>query len=269
MPIELNNAAAPPLTFLRFASRKFNRIVYDIGAQTSLAARAFSFILRGRVDLKDLTQQLLFIGNRSLSIVFLISYFTGLVMALQFLVGLGRFGLKAYVGQLIGLAMFRELGPVLTSLMIAARVGSGIAAEIGSMVVTEQVLAIEAIGANPVQKLVVPRLLATLIATPLLVIVADVVGILGGMFISMREAGINARFYIDQIKNTVLIDDFVSGVAKSVFFGFFIAIIACYQGLRARGGTEGVGKATTHAVVYSSITIFISDFFLTKLILYF
>jgi phospholipid/cholesterol/gamma-HCH transport system permease protein len=153
--------------------------------------------------------------------------------------------------------------------MIAARVGSGIAAELGSMVVTEQVLAIEAMGANPVQKLVVPRLLATVIAMPILVVIADIMGVIGGMLICVREAAVSPRFYLDQIRNTLLVEDFTSGIAKAAFFGFFIAIISCYQGLMTHGGTEGVGRATTRAVVYSSITIFVSDFFLTKLILYF
>ena len=152
--------------------------------------------------------------------------------------------------------------------MIAARVGSSIAAELGSMVVTEQVLAIEAMGANPIQKLVVPRVLATTIATPLLTIMACLIGTLGGMVIMIKQAGITPQFYIDQVRNSLLMEDFTSGVVKALFFGFFIGIISCYQGLETSGGTEGVGAATTRAVVLSCITIFVSDFFLTKLILY-
>ncbi len=153
--------------------------------------------------------------------------------------------------------------------MIAARVGSGIAAEMGSMVVTEQVLAIEAMGANPIHKLVVPRMIATVIACPLLATIADAVGTIGGMIITVAEAGVTTDFYINQITNTVLLRDYLSGIFKTLFFGYFIAIIACYQGLQTSGGTEGVGKATTKAVVQSSIMIFVSDFFLTKLFLYF
>jgi len=209
------------------------------------------------------------VGNKSLSIVSLIAIFTGMVFALQFSVGLGRFGLKMYVGQVIGIAIMRELGPVLTSLMVAARVGSGIAAEIGSMVVTEQVLAIEAMGSNPVAKLVVPRVLACVLATPLLTLVACALGVLGGMVITIMEAGVSVRFFMDQIWRSIVYEDFFSGLGKTVFFGFFIAIIACYQGLNTSGGTEGVGHSTTKAVVYSSILVFVSDFFLTKMFLLF
>jgi phospholipid/cholesterol/gamma-HCH transport system permease protein len=234
-----------------------------------LAAQAVRGLFVYRLAVRELIRQLIAIGNRSFSLVALIALFTGLVLALQLSVGLGRFGLKLYVGQVVGLAIFRELGPVLTALMMAARVGSGIAAELGSMVVTEQVLAIEAMGASPMQKLVVPRVLATVIATPLLAVMANVIGVLGGMIITIREAGVTPRFYIDQVRNSLLMEDFVSGVTKAAFFGFFIAIISCYQGLNTIGGTEGVGRATTRAVVISATTIFVSDFFLTKIFLYF
>lgn len=258
-----------PASYIPVLGKRFNLAANAVGGISILAWRSLTGVFRYRFEARELLNQLLNIGNHSLSIVLLIAFFTGLVIALQLVVGLGRFGLKLYVGQVVGLAVFRELGPVLTALMVAARVGSGIAAELGSMVVTEQVLAIEAIGANPIQKLVVPRMLATVIATPVLAIIADVIGTLGGMIITVREAGVTPRFYIDQICNTLILEDFTSGVAKAAFFGFFIAVISCYQGLNTTGGTEGVGRATTRAVVLSSITIFVSDFFLTKLILYF
>lgn len=242
--------------------------VTHLGGITNLAAKTFIGIFKYRFDFKELIRQFAIIGNRSFTIVFLIAIFTGMVIALQLSIGLGRYGLKLNVGQIVGLAIFRELGPVLTCLMVAARVGSGIAAELGSMVVTEQVLAIEAMGANPVQKLVLPRVMATIIACPLLTIIADLVGTFGGMIITVREAGVTVRFYIDQIRTTVLLEDFMSGLAKTIFFGFAIAIIACYEGLKTTGGTEGVGQATTRAVVFASIVIFISDFFLTKLLVY-
>lgn len=264
-----NNSILFPITFLETVGRRFDAAMHVVGGIASLGARSVAGVFRYRLEFRELMRQFLVIGNHSFSIVALIGFFTGLVIALQLAVGLGRFGLKLYVGQVVGLAIFRELGPVLSALMVAARVGSGIAAELGSMAVTEQVLAIEAMGANPIRKLVVPRMLATVIATPILAVMADIVGIIGGMIICVREAGITPRFYIDQIRNTIIMDDFLSGVAKAAFFGFFIAIIACYQGLNTRGGTEGVGRATTRAVVLSSITIFVSDFFLTKLILYF
>lgn len=238
-----------------------------LGGLSYLSVKTLVHLFRYRLDVSSVIYQIRFIGNRSLSLVTLVAIFTGMVMALQLSVGLGRFGLKIYVGQVIGLAIVRELGPVLTCLMIAARVGSGIAAELGSMVVTEQVLAIEAMGANPISKLVVPRVLACVIAAPLLAVLAIFIGILGGMAITLMEAGVTWRFYLDQILSTVIMQDFVQGIGKTFFFGFFIALIACYQGLQTTGGTEGVGKATTRAVVYSAVMIFVLDFFLTKLFL--
>lgn len=255
-------------TGLEVLGQRFMAAMKLTGEFSLLAMRSFVAMVRYRPAGRELLQQFYAIGNKSFSIVALIALFTGLVMALQLTVGLGRFGLKLYVGQVVGLAVFRELAPVLTALMIAARVGSGIAAELGSMVVTEQVLAIEAMGANPLQKLVVPRIVATAIMTPLLAIMADVIGILGGMVITVREAGISPRFYFDQIRQTLVMDDFVSGVIKAFFFGILVAIISCQRGLATSGGTEGVGRSTTSAVVVSAVAIFVSDFFLTKLILY-
>lgn len=238
-----------------------------LGGVSLLSVKAFVGLFRYRVSFSDLIYQLFTIGNRSISLIALVALFTGMVMALQLAVGLGRFGLKLYIGQVIGLAIVRELGPVLTCLMLAARVSSGIAAELGSMVVTEQVLAIEAMGANPIAKLVVPRVLSCLIAAPILTVMADFIGIFGGMGIAIMESGVTAHFYFDQILKTVDLQDFIQGVGKTFFFGFFMAVIACYQGLKTTGGTEGVGKATTQSVVYSAVMIFISDFFLTKLFL--
>ena len=256
-------------SFFKSTGKKFLSAVTIVGEISALAINTFRVFFTYKLAWKEVIRQFIQIGNRSFSIVSLIAFFTGLVIALQLSVGLGRFGLKLYVGQIVGLAIFRELGPVLTALMIAARVGSGIAAELGSMAVTEQVLAIEAMGANPVQKLVVPRVLATMIAAPILTAMADAIGVLGGMIISVREAGVTPKFYIDQVSRSLIMDDFFSGVVKAIFFGFFVSIISCYEGLNTHGGTEGVGRQTTRAVVYSSITIFVSDFFLTKLILYF
>jgi len=258
-----------PVAYLGALGLRFINFVGVIGGMARLSVQAFVCMFTYRPHFREIFRQFAMIGNRSFTIVFLIAIFTGMVIALQLAVGLGRFGLKIYIGQIVGLAIFRELGPVLTCLMIAARVGSGIAAEMGSMVVTEQVLAIEAMGANPVHKLVVPRMIATIVAAPILATIADLVGVIGGMIITMSEAGVTPQFYMDQITNTVILRDYVSGIFKTLFFGYFIAIIACYQGLQTSGGTEGVGKSTTKAVVQSSIMIFISDFFLTKLFLYF
>lgn len=238
-----------------------------IGGLAWLGYKTFLNLFRGRFDFSAFLYQLRAIGNRSFSLIALVAVFTGMVMALQLAVGLGRFGLKLYIGQVISLAIVRELGPVLTCLMIASRVGSGIAAELGSMVVTEQVLAIEAMGANPIAKLVVPRVLACVVAAPLLSAMAIFIGMLGGMLVTLTEAGVTWRFYIDQVTTTLIMDDYIQGIGKTFFFGLAVSLIACYQGLQTTGGTEGVGKATTHAVVYSAVSIFVLDFFLTKLFL--
>ncbi|MBI2345843.1 MAG: ABC transporter permease [Deltaproteobacteria bacterium] len=239
--------------------------VYHTGGIARLVTRTARVIFRSRWDHREIVRQCFVIGNRSLAIVALTGLFTGMVLALQFTIGLGRFGLKLYTAQVVGLALTRELAPVLTSLMVAARVGSGIAAELGSMMVTEQVLAIEAMGADPIQRLVAPRLIATMITTPLLTVFANAIGVFGGMVITVGEAGVTPTFYMQQIWRTVVTEDFVHGLAKTVFFAGCIASIACYQGLTTYGGTEGVGRSTTRAVVYASIVIFIADFFLTKL----
>jgi phospholipid/cholesterol/gamma-HCH transport system permease protein len=241
----------------------------SLGGMALMSLQTLRSLFRYRFPLKPFLEACEFVGVRSLNLIGVIALFTGMVLALQFAVGLERFGLKTYVGQVVGVSIIRELGPVLTSLMVAARVGSGIASELGSMVVTEQVLAIEALGANPVHKLVLPRVLATTWMTPILVVAADIIGVLGGMWIAYIEAGVTPRYYLEQVQRTVAIDDFFSGLSKSVFFGFFIGIISCYRGLQTKGGTVGVGEATTHAVVYSSLVVFISDFFLTKLFILF
>lgn len=257
-----------PREFLISIGERFLSMMLLIGGMARLAGNALLATIRRPLAIGELVHQFVSIGNRSFGIVSLIAIFTGMVIALQLVVGLGRFGLQLYVGQIIGLAIFRELGPVLTSLMIAARVGSGIAAELGSMVVTEQVLAIEAMGANPVQKLVVPRVIACLVSAPLLTAMADLIGAFGGGIITCLEAGVTMNFYIDQLQRTIFLEDFFSGLFKAAFFGFFIAVIACFHGLRTTGGTEGVGKSTTRAVVHASVTVFILDFFLTKLFLH-
>lgn len=204
---------------------------------------------------------------RSTPLVAITALFTGMVLSLQTAFALGRFGARPYVGSIVGLAIVRELGPVLAALMVGGRVGAGITSEIGSMTVTEQVDAIRAMGADPVQKLVVPRVLATTIGLPLLTFMAIVLGILGGMLVADLQYGIGPNFYMQTITTTVTLGDFLSGVAKTFVFGWIVAMVGCHVGLRTTGGTRGVGRATTQAVVAASIAILISDFFLTKLLL--
>jgi phospholipid/cholesterol/gamma-HCH transport system permease protein len=211
-----------------------------------------------------LIQQVDQLGVRSISIAGVAAIFTGLVLALQTAYGLGRFGAKAYVGIIVALSVVRELGPVLTALLVGGRVGSGITAEIGSMKVTEQIDAMRAMGANPIKKLVVPRVLSMMLVLPLLTVMADILGIMGGMVISKHEFDVDYRLYYNTVARNLTLADIVSGLGKTVVFGFIIAIVGCYKGLETAGGTEGLGKATTATVVTSAIIVLISDFFLTK-----
>jgi phospholipid/cholesterol/gamma-HCH transport system permease protein len=238
-----------------------------LGGVSMLALRTLSRTFHRPFPFSATVYQIEEIGVRSLGIALITALAVGMVMALQFAYGLGRFGAKPYVGPVVALSIVRELGPVLTALMVGGRIGSGMAAELGSMKVTEQIDAILALGADPIRKLIVPRVVATVIILPLLVVLADFVGILGGMAISLMEMDVSAVFYLDSVLSAVKLHDFFSGLGKSVFFGFFIAIISCHQGMTAAGGTEGVGRATTRAVVLSSTLVLVSDFFLTKLFL--
>jgi len=201
------------------------------------------------VNIGELSRQIVKLGRDSLPIVLLTGIFTGMVLALQTAYGLQRFGAKDYVGNVVSLAMVRELGPVLTALMLCGRVGAGIAAELGSMVVTEQVDAIRALGASPISKLVTPRILAALLAVPALVVFADVIGIYGGGLVAVQELDQTAFRYKSAILYTIVIRDVIDGLIKSAVFGVLFVSIACYKGLNTKGGTEGVGTATTSSVV--------------------
>ncbi len=234
------------------------------GGVSILALQTFYYTFSRPFNIKAIILQMDFIGVKSISIVGLTALSSGMVMALQTAYGLGRFGAKSYVGVIVSLSLVRELGPILTALMVGGRVGSGITAEIGAMNVTEQIDAIKALGANPVKKLVVPRVAAAILVLPILTLFADIIGITGGMIISQIEFGISPYAYYDSVIKFLKMSDIFSGIGKSLFFGFVIAIVGCYQGMITSGGTEGVGLSTTVTVVTVSIVILISDFFLTK-----
>lgn len=234
-----------------------------LGLLAHEVVRCLSKRWEGRLILEQMEH----IGVRSLSIVTLTALFMGMVLALQMGNYLARFGAKSYVGRILAVTLLREMGPVLTALMIGGRVGAGITAEIGSMKVTEQIDAMRSMGVSPIQKLVLPRLFALLVMLPLLTVLAHFVGILGGLFISVFELNVSADFYLNSIVQFIRFQDLFSGLAKTIFFAFFIAIIASYNGLEATGGADGVGRATTKTVVTASITTLVSDFFLTKLFL--
>ena len=218
---------------------------------------------------REIIMQMDSIGVGSLMIISLTGAFTGSILALQTSATLKTFGATAVTGALVMTSLVREMGPVLASLMIAGRVGSSIAAELGSMVVSDQVDAMRALGTDPVKKLVWPRLLALLVMTPALTLVADIVGALGGWLVATSLMNVASSVYINAAKNALTYNDIVGGILKPVVFGFIIAIVSCRAGLRTRGGTVGVGRSTTQAVVLSDILILAADFFLGKLILAF
>ena len=224
----------------------------------------------------DLFQQMDTVGVASLWIVILTGLFTGMVLALQSAVEMERFGATIYIGRLVGATTVRELGPVLTALMVTGRAGSGMAAQLGSMEVTEQVDALETMGVNPIRRLVVPRLLAGVIMMPILTVITDLVSIVGGLLIAVVKLDLSATLYLQSVWATLqqtgfvfryVPIDFVQGLVKPVAFGGIMALTACYYGLRTRGGTEGVGRSATKAVVTSSVLILATDYFLTQVLI--
>ena len=216
----------------------------------------------------DTLTQMDSIGVGSLGIVLVTSFFIGGVMVLQTAAQFERFGETALTGDVVSLALIRELAPVITALLVAGRNASGIASELGSMVVTEQVDAMRALGTDPVRKLVTPRVVAMVLMLPLLVAVSDFIGLVGGSMMAYFSLRLGAVQFWTRAINTLEFGDLVQGMAKPIAFGYVIATVACYQGLRVKGGTQGVGRATTTAVVVSSVVVLIVDFFLAKLLLY-
>src|SRR2546421_6522805 len=206
-------------------------------------------------------------GVRSLGVALTAAIFTGMVFAIQSAVNMARFGAEAYVGPIAALAILRELGPVLTAILVGGKVASGITAELGSMRVTEQIDALRTLGVNFIKRLIVPRVLASLLVFPLLTVLSDVVGVLGGMSITYAERGTDMWAYWNTTTYWVVPRDFLMGVGKSFFFGGIVMLIGCYNGLSTSGGTEGLGRATTATVVQVTMGVIVSDFFLTKLML--
>lgn len=245
----------------------FSGFFFYVGGIAELSVSTFTSYIKPPYDIHTVTAHMKDFGIKSLPIAMITSVFTGGVLALQLSYSLANFGAKTFVGAVVGVALVRELGPVLTSLLVGGRVGAGITAEIGSMNIAEQIDAMRSLGANPLRKLVGPKVLACMLVFPLLTMLADFLGIIGGMAICALEIKLDFGFYINNVKMAVTFEDAMSGVAKTVFFGFFVSIVACYQGLNTTGGTEGLGKATTSTVVISLIVILISDFFLTKIFL--
>jgi phospholipid/cholesterol/gamma-HCH transport system permease protein len=251
----------------RTRSRLEQSFLY-MGEITDLAVQTVQQAFRpGGIERALLIAQFDQVGVRSISIVAITSLFIGMVLALQTAYSLAEFGGKLFIGKVVSLSLVRELAPVLMSLMVGGRVGAGMAAEIGTMKVTEQIDALRALATNPVRKLVVPRVMATTLMFPLLTVISFALGILGGLIIAVTALNLSTNFYMRSVIDTIKYNDLASGIGKTFFFGFAIGLIACYNGLRTSGGADGVGRSTTVTVVTGAITVLILDFFLTKLFL--
>lgn len=258
------------IRWLRFVDRfgrKGQGALEYLGGLADMTGQAIAGCFTKPFYRSELVHQMDELGVKSLSITGITALFTGMVLALQSAYSLEAFGGKMFIGRVVALSLVRELGPVLTALMVGGRVGSGITAEIGSMTVTEQVDALRAMAISPIRRLVVPRVAATVIMMPVLTAIADLLGILGGLIIAIVELQMTVADYVTSIWQQLHISDITSGLAKTVFFGLEIAAIGCYNGLQVEGGAAAVGRATTRTVVAASICVLVSDFFLTKLFL--
>src|SRR5713101_6241463 len=246
-----------------FAKQK----VQSVQEYAEIGSRAVSNLFARPRYFADMTQQADLIGWGSLPIVILTGFFTGAALAQNSASTLQRFGSLSLIGQLVSLGMVRELGPVITGLMVAGRNASGMASELGSMVVTEQIDAMRALGTDPMKKLVTPRVLATVFMLFFLTIISDLVGLAGGSMVARILLGLDTRQYWSNAWETLVFEDVFMGLVKPVLFGFIIATVGCYYGLSARGGTQGVGRATTQAVVAASVLILVVDFFVTQFLM--
>jgi phospholipid/cholesterol/gamma-HCH transport system permease protein len=253
----MDQVALPLLAFLI-------ETVNFIGGLGILTHQVVRETFSGKTYWKLIAEQIFQVGYRSLPLILITSGSIGMVMSLQFGLGLEKFGGKLYVPKLVAATFLREMGPMFTSLMLAARVGAGIASEIGSMVVTQQIDAIRALGTSPIKKIVIPRVIACLIVLPILATLSNIVGNLGGLIVGATELNLDPNFYYIKIMSTATLDDYLSGFGKTFFFANFISLPACYFGLNVKNGAKEVGIATTKAVVVASIMILIGDFFLSK-----
>lgn len=238
----------------------------EVGDGALLLMKMVLGIFQPPLRSKNLLSQMVNIGVDTLPIVSVMAIFTGMVLATQTYMKLRVFELESWVGSVVGAAMTRELGPVLTAIIVAGRCGSSTAAELGTMKVTEQIDALESMAIDPVKYLATPRLLASLVMLPVLTIFADFIGILGGYLVSVFKFGIKGEIYIENTIEWIDQKDIWTGLIKAFFFGGIISLVSCQRGLRAYGGAEGVGRVTTQAVVFSSILILISDYFLTVIL---
>jgi len=237
--------------------------IEKIGQIIILFYSTLKWLIMPPFEIKNILKQMLEIGINSLPVVLITAIFTGMVLALQSYTGFKRFGAEGLVASVVALSMTRELGPVLTALIVAGRAGAAMAAELGTMRVTEQIDALETLATNPVKYLVVPRFFSGVIMLPCLTVIADIVGIIGGYLVTVVFLGANAATYMRMTWDYLEMQDIYNGLIKAFFFGASLSLISCYKGFYTEGGAEGVGKATTGAVVLSFMTILVSDYFLS------
>lgn len=246
-------------------SKRIEKFLFFLGGLLLLAIQTFFWTFQAPFKKERFFEQAKKIGVDSLPIISLVSIFIGIILALQTAVQMQRLGSEMYIASIVALSVMRELGPVITALVVAGRVGASITAEIGTMNVTEQIDALQAMATNPVQYLVVPRFLALIFMLPILTLYADVIGILGGYLICVYKIRIASSMYLNITFDSLLMKDLLTGLFKTVFFGMLIAFVACYEGFNVRGGAEGVGKVTRDSVVTSFLMIITADCFFTAL----
>ena len=251
------------IKFLEFTGRPFILILEEFGRILFLFLSTVSWLFRPPFRFRVIFKQMEFVGVGSLPVVLITGTFTGMVLAIQTYYGFRMFGGESLVGATVALSMTRELGPAITALMVTGRAGSSMAAEIGTMRVTEQIDALYTMSVSPVQYLIMPRVVAGIIMLPILTVTSDFIGILGGYFVGVHLLNINSGIFIARIIEFVDLNDIFNGLIKSAFFGLILSLVGCYKGFYTTGGAAGVGRATTQAVVYASVSILISDYFLT------
>ncbi|MDX2446419.1 MAG: ABC transporter permease [Desulfobacterales bacterium] len=251
------------IKILEFAGRPFILMIEEFGKILLLFLSTVSWLFRPPFRFHIIFKQMEFVGVGSLPVVLITGAFTGMVLAIQTYYGFKMFGGESLVGATVALSMTRELGPAITALMVTGRTGSSMAAEIGTMRVTEQIDALYTMSVSPVQYLIMPRVLAGIVMLPILTVTSDFIGILGGYFVGVHVLKINSGIFVARILEFVNIYDVLNGLIKSAFFGLILSLVGCYKGFYTTGGAAGVGRATTQAVVYSSVSILISDYFLT------
>lgn len=245
----------------------FKKKIFTIGQISLLSFKSIKCLFSRPFYLNKTIEQIIALGVGSISLSVVIGFVMGSVMTLQFGYGLAKFGGTLYVPAIVSLSLFREMAPIFTSLLVAGRVASGIAAEIGSMNVTQQVDALRALGTDPIRVLVVPRLLALIIALPLLTTLTDIIGLVGSALICVTEFEMNTGLYLNKVMSSIKYRDFFSGLLKTQFFAFIIVVVSCYKGLNTSDGTRGVGVSTTWSVVNCSIWLMITNFILAKIFL--